>query len=552
VICSSPVEFNVVIDIPLTLVGAVVVGEKEKISFLEKIANFFMQPAFADPVLGATVQVVGLNPNGTVSKIYNSTSAVVSDGSYRVTLNSAPRVDLAFLISQTSAVLGQALPTEAIYSIASETNVRIDIASTVAVSKILKSITSFDSLTKAEVSAVIAKAQTVALTDPNEGQSLQDYIENVADPAIDPVIADDIIDIADIDRYSMAYLAGKTLYNVWFGGVNDVNGNMLPGDNPGIDRLDFGANGTMTITSLQTGRVTTASYQVGDNGRFHGAGDDTQGGFVVCGGTDEYLKTHHIVNGEFDNTDLMFFNETDALDYVSTLSQPISPCQSELPGPIIGSWLYSEGPSSRNVLTFIDNSRYIMIHEHDDAGGAPGSQTAGSVEFGNYTWNGTTYEFSVSLIGESDGWGGLYDGGSTVSSAQVTGDSLTLSGPDGDSFVLTRVIEDSNPLVGAWLLGNQNNINVLTFLSGSEYVMAHTGNTEAYGTDLPQALSGEFGTYTLINDTFSTYASVDTDGDGGLYDIDGTNEDNLILQSPDELFFDNGPGDQATFTRIRD
>ena len=551
--CSSPVTYTVQIDIPITLVGAVVVSDQEQVSLIEKILGFFVQPVFAEPLNGANIQVVSLNPDGTIAEIYNSiSSTTINDGVYEVILNSPPRVDLAFLVSKTNAVLGQTLP-EGIYSIASESNVRIDVASTVAVDKLLDSITTFDSLTTAEVSAVINKAQSVTLADPSNGQSLQSYINDVAEPTIDPVIASDIDDFKDIDRFSMEYLAGRTLYNVWFGGNEDANGNPLPNDTAGIDRLDFSENGTLTITSLTTGRVSAISYQVDVNGRLSAAGEVNSGSTIVCGGTDQYIKTHYIEDGEFDNTDLFFFNEIDAQSYVSTLTEQIPPCESALSERIIGSWLFSEGTGKRNVLTFLDDSRYMIIHEHDDEPGVPGSQTAGSVEYGNYSWNQNTDAFSVSLIDESDGWGGLYDGGSDVASVQVSGNALTMGFLGGDTVVFTRAFDNNNPLVGAWIHEEAfGDVNVLTFLSNSDYVIAHTANSESYPGDLPQALSGEFGTYTLNGNVFTPEATLETDGDGGLYNAfspPGGNTASLEIMYSGDLLFDKGSGDQTILTR---
>src|SRR5690606_35577989 len=125
---------------------------------------------------------------------------------------------------------------------------------------------------------------------------------------------------------------------------------------------------------------------------------------------------------------------------------------------LLGSWLYSEGPGQRNVLTFIDEAAYIIIHEHDVEPNDPKGQRAGSVEFGFYEWNPRTEEFSVDLGeygGESDGFGGLYDEGSSVVAAKLQGTTLTLTvreeeGDDEVSF--TRVSSPTNPLIGAWFL----------------------------------------------------------------------------------------------------
>ena len=196
--------------------------------------------------------------------------------------------------------------------------------------------------------------------------------------------------------------------------------------------------------------------------------------------------------------------------------------QSAQEAQILGSWLYSEGEGKRNVLTFVDESRYIIIHEHSD----DGDQTAGSVEFGNYTWNVESGAFSTSLIDESDNSGGLYDEGSSVSKASVTGDTLTLNFTDTDSgtVAFSRVKNLNNSLEGAWQLyeADTDSLNVITFLSNTEYVIAHTNNQESYddddgGNPNPQALSGEFGTFSTNGNSYTFTATVDTDGDGGLY-----------------------------------
>ncbi len=201
---------------------------------------------------------------------------------------------------------------------------------------------------------------------------------------------------------------------------------------------------------------------------------------------------------------------------------------------LLGSWVYSEGPGKRNVLTFVGAGAYIIIHEHDDAPGEEGSQKAGSVEFGNYEWDPATGEFVAVANGESDGWGGLYDEGSSVSAAKVDGSTLTLTIPGEGEVQFTRVASTTNPLIGAWFLPevDDNNMNILTFLSDSEYVIAHTNNQESYTGEEQQPLSGEFGTYSLSDGNFQALsASVDTDGPGGLYNAeDGSDQENETMQ----------------------
>src|SRR5690606_18532054 len=91
------------------------------------------------------------------------------------------------------------------------------------------------------------------------------------------------------------------------------------------------------------------------------------------------------------------------------------------------------------------------------------------------------------------------------------------------------------------------------FLSATEYVMAHTNNQESYSNTQNQPLSGEFGTYTLTGRQLQvTGASIDTDGEGGLYNRenpdDQFNETIDITPWADLLFTDN---DEGTFSLRR-
>lgn len=237
---------------------------------------------------------------------------------------------------------------------------------------------------------------------------------------------------------------------------------------------------------------------------------------------------------------------------------------------LLGSWVYSEGAGKRNVLTFMDDDDYIIIHEHGDESADSGSQTAGSVEFGTYRWDTKTSKFEVSEVLESDGSGGLWHDRSTVTAAKLAGNTLTLTIVDSDGeyeVSFTRVTNESNPLIGGWYLwedlddgaggdpNGRDNENILTFLSGSEYAIAHTNNQENYGNAPNQPLSGEFGTYQLdANNNFRPLgAHVDTDGEGGLFNKENPsdNEDERLIITPwgDLNFIDADEG-TYTFTRL--
>lgn len=227
---------------------------------------------------------------------------------------------------------------------------------------------------------------------------------------------------------------------------------------------------------------------------------------------------------------------------------------------LVGSWIYDEsngtGPSKRNVLSFIDISHYVIIHEHDDED----SQLAGTVEFGSYELDLEQNKLHVRVIEQSDEYGGLYDedaaeDGVVTHTIALDGTTLTLGTPLDGQAVFTRVSSATNPRVGGWANVEEVDdgylsINVMTYLSDSEYVIAHTNNEEAYVGEEVRKLSGEFGTYSLEGGVFQVLgATVDTDGDGGLYNkedpSDQANETLEITPWGDLIFTDDNEGSFA-------
>lgn len=212
---------------------------------------------------------------------------------------------------------------------------------------------------------------------------------------------------------------------------------------------------------------------------------------------------------------------------------------------LLGSWVYEEGPGMRNVLTFFSSSpanctyasfgeaddlcltgEYIIIHEHDD----DEEQRSGSAETAAFIWNATTGAFGILEGWDSDGSGGLLDGEETsVTGLKISDGKLVISIEDEGDVAFSSV-SGSNPLVGAWVYSENDGVNILTILSDSEYVIAHTGN---HGSSDPKiALSGEFGTYTYnsADGSFTiTGVTVDSDEDGGLYNADKPEEANKSL-----------------------
>ncbi|MCL2917802.1 hypothetical protein [Shewanella litorisediminis] len=203
---------------------------------------------------------------------------------------------------------------------------------------------------------------------------------------------------------------------------------------------------------------------------------------------------------------------------------------------LIGSWLFKEGDGMRNILAFVDESHYLILHEHTD----DGDQQAGSAELGSYEWDPQTGDISLTLIDESDNSGGFFDSGSHDVKSMTLGESLTIQFSE-DSITLTRIDDGSSPLAGSWKLWEEadENLTVVVFLSDTDYALVHTNNQESYAESSPRVLSGEFGQYQWSDAGFSvTDITVDADGPGGLYDKDSsTSGDTLTLKPFGEIWF---------------
>ncbi|MCG6200260.1 hypothetical protein [Psychromonas antarctica] len=132
------------------------------------------------------------------------------------------------------------------------------------------------------------------------------------------------------DAFSTEYVAGKTFYVVWFGDGDDVNGDLY--NVPVVIEMNFNANGELTGTGLLNTSIPAdliLHYQVSDNGLLYIEEDQdtaSEGNRISCGSTSDYIKTQFVVNEQFDNVDLYFFDKQTALDYASGLTESIPVC----------------------------------------------------------------------------------------------------------------------------------------------------------------------------------------------------------------------------------
>ena len=219
-------------------------------------------------------------------------------------------------------------------------------------------------------------------------------------------------------------------------------------------------------------------------------------------------------------------------------------------GDLIGSWVFVEDNGNANVLTFLNDSEYLIAHSKAD----DGDQDAASAEYGTYEWDSAAGELVLTVTEESDNSGGLVHNGSSTTWNMALKDGAlvlnTLEEPDDIVFEAVRNAKDS--LVGSWYLGEGYNEtkeidrhNILTILDDSNYVIVHNDNTEAYDGDLAEAVSSEWGTYSFDGNNFAvTSVSAELDGPGGLYDNPAKDGGNGYVDGPALLH----PTGQLTLT----
>lgn len=219
-------------------------------------------------------------------------------------------------------------------------------------------------------------------------------------------------------------------------------------------------------------------------------------------------------------------------------------------GDLIGSWVFEESNGNINVLIFLNDSEYLIAHSMAD----DGDQRAASAEYGTYSWDSVSGEFSVTLVEQSDSSGGLIDETDPQTwNMQLKDGALVLTSEvDNEEIIFEAVSNAQDSLTGSWYLSEGVNNesgreahNVLTILDDSHYVVTHNANEEHYDGDSLEAVSSEWGTYSFNGTTFAvTSVSAELDGPGGLFDNPANNDGNGFIDGPAELH----PTGQLTLT----
>lgn len=206
--------------------------------------------------------------------------------------------------------------------------------------------------------------------------------------------------------------------------------------------------------------------------------------------------------------------------------EAVSHFEGSLKDQLLGSWVFEEDDGSINVLTFFGEDRYVVTHSSGD----DDEQTAGSAEYGSYTWNPASGVFVTELIRETDGSGGLH--GEDSIKVSVNEDLLEFDFGDESAEFQRVVSETGDDLVGAWRFKetrpdeDPEGGDLLTFYTDSDYVFIHLYDDE----EDPVIVSSEWSTYEWTEDNTFTVGepSVETDGSAGFYAAD--DDDPMVLK----------------------
>jgi len=198
-------------------------------------------------------------------------------------------------------------------------------------------------------------------------------------------------------------------------------------------------------------------------------------------------------------------------------------------GSIVGSW----GPGLMDgdylSLTFYANGSYIVYHH--------------GVEYGTYTHDNSTGQFTIDVVEDSNGEYGLADSGAPYQDQViVNGDTLSFYYSDGTlEASFQRVTSDSSPIVGGWgpgCLSGENECLSLTFYANGYYIVYDHGV--------------EYGTYSITAplNHLTLNVLLDENGMYGLADGGLPTVDQLIVNA-DSLLVWQGGMIEATFERVK-
>ena len=122
-------------------------------------------------------------------------------------------------------------------------------------------------------------------------------------------------------KFTTEWLSGKTLYHVWY--VDPKYG----GSGVNMYKEEYKSDGKVVLFDLKGSLGSSEiDWNVLENGSLKATGGEIK---IVCGSTNDYIKTHYLVYGSIDTVDLFFLDEKKALDYANSLTASIPECTTE-------------------------------------------------------------------------------------------------------------------------------------------------------------------------------------------------------------------------------
>ena len=212
---------------------------------------------------------------------------------------------------------------------------------------------------------------------------------------------------------------------------------------------------------------------------------------------------------------------------------------------IIGSWYVNQTPVLNNaaggpiVMTFLANGQYVIGQDGDPLSDPSGQD---GMEWGTYSYDGTTLTWNNRGLDTNGGWGLGASGSAAVS---VINDVLTFDVGAPDSIAIARV--NSASIIGGWQADGvaDDQTIVLTVIDGTNYMLSH-GNGAIPD---PAGQAGiEYGTYTWdeITGAFAFTTVTDTTG---VFGISHSTFDNIVISGDTMTISTAGVGPE-TFTRV--
>lgn len=162
-----------------------------------------------------------------------------------------------------------------------------------------------------------------AITNADQADGDGDGLGEACDAR--PAVADRIP-----ERFSTAYLAGKTFYVATWEHEEDDDGNVID---------EYGSVVTVTFLDASQARLTrpdppldeTLPWAVDPTGLLYWGGDPSEGHRITCNHGDDFFRTRFVENGQTTGVDLWFRDEAAANAYAAASTGPNARCLPWLP-----------------------------------------------------------------------------------------------------------------------------------------------------------------------------------------------------------------------------